>query len=242
MIIFLRFQAICRSFACLVLLSAYLLPAHAELWARDLDGNDTTVEAYFDDQLNLTWLADANWAKTSGDDSDGALSWQDAMKWADQLQIQGIDGWRLPSMTDLGPLGCDFSFTATDCGYNVNTSSSEIAALFYNTLNNQAEFTPTGYFQGGYGYPNPGPFSNWNYQGNLFWFGRENTADPAQAWFFSTGNGMQNLALKDQELRAWAVRSGDVAWVTAVPEPSAPWMLLSGLVVLATIGQRYKQR
>jgi hypothetical protein len=34
------------------------------LQGRDLDGNLTTFEAYYDTALNITWLADANYAGT----------------------------------------------------------------------------------------------------------------------------------------------------------------------------------
>lgn len=35
------------------------------LQGRDLDGNLATFEAYYDTVLGITWLADANYAKTS---------------------------------------------------------------------------------------------------------------------------------------------------------------------------------
>ena len=34
--------------------------------------------AVYDTDLNITWLADADYAKTSGYDADGLLSWPDA--------------------------------------------------------------------------------------------------------------------------------------------------------------------
>ena len=45
--------------------------AQAELLGRDLDGNAATYEAYYDDQLNITWLADANHVKTQYTESGG---------------------------------------------------------------------------------------------------------------------------------------------------------------------------
>ena len=45
------------------------------LQGRDLDGNLFTIEAYYDTALNITWLADANYAKTSGYDADGLMNW-----------------------------------------------------------------------------------------------------------------------------------------------------------------------
>lgn len=51
----------------------------------------------YDDVLNVTWLQDANYAKTSGYDADGLLMWDMAMVWADGLVYQGYDDWRLPT-------------------------------------------------------------------------------------------------------------------------------------------------
>jgi hypothetical protein len=49
-----------------------------------------------DDVTDLTWLADANYAQTSGYDTDGIMSWDDANAWAVSLNISGVTGWRLP--------------------------------------------------------------------------------------------------------------------------------------------------
>jgi hypothetical protein len=51
----------------------------------------------YDDDLDITWLADANYAMTSGYDSDGMMTWSNAITWAGQLQYSGHDNWRLPS-------------------------------------------------------------------------------------------------------------------------------------------------
>jgi hypothetical protein len=64
-----------RLFACLgvfLLSSTHTVAVSAQgTWlitqrARDFDGNPATVEGYYDAYLNLTWLADANYALTSG--------------------------------------------------------------------------------------------------------------------------------------------------------------------------------
>jgi len=39
----------------------------------------------------------------------------------------GFNEWRLPTVTDLGNDGCSFAYTGTDCGYNVNLATSEMA-------------------------------------------------------------------------------------------------------------------
>ncbi|MBL8500649.1 MAG: hypothetical protein JNL77_08740 [Nitrosomonas sp.] len=47
--------------------------------------------------IDITWLADADYAKTSGYDADGVMNWPDAKAWVAGLSIGGITGWRLPT-------------------------------------------------------------------------------------------------------------------------------------------------
>ena len=39
----------------------------------------------YDTHFDITWLKDAKYALTSGYDSDGLMSWPDAMSWASNL-------------------------------------------------------------------------------------------------------------------------------------------------------------
>jgi hypothetical protein len=96
------------------------------LKARDLDG-DGAADAFYDTELNVTWLRNAN--------ANGLMAWDSAKTWANNLVVGGFGGWRLPFVVDTGMPGCDFSnFGGTDCGYNVQTKSgatvhSELAHL-----------------------------------------------------------------------------------------------------------------
>ena len=66
---------------------------------------------------------------------NGAQNWSTANTWANNLVFGGYSDWRLPTMIDTGASGCDFSYAGgTDCGYNVDTATSEIAHLFHVTL------------------------------------------------------------------------------------------------------------
>jgi len=90
-----------------LMLSASLLlasQANAGLIERAItDVTFGTVQAYYDDVLDLTWLKDANFAKTSGYaatgvSSDGKMTWAAANTWAGQLSIGTFDDWRLTSL------------------------------------------------------------------------------------------------------------------------------------------------
>ena len=90
----------------LVGLSVFALPSTAALYDR---GNGLI----YDDVLDITWMQDANFVKTSGyaaaninpDNSDqsffadGSIGWVAAKTWAAQLNYQGFSDWRLASAT-----------------------------------------------------------------------------------------------------------------------------------------------
>lgn len=50
----------------------------------------------YDVERNITWLKDANYAKTVGRAADGQMTWQQAKAWVAGLTYRGISGWRLP--------------------------------------------------------------------------------------------------------------------------------------------------
>lgn len=50
----------------------------------------------YDVERDITWLQDANYAKTLGRPNDGQMTWPDAMAWVGGLNYRGITGWRLP--------------------------------------------------------------------------------------------------------------------------------------------------
>ena len=80
-------------------------------------------QAYYDTVADLTWLADANYAQTSGYDVDGLMSWQAANAWAAQLTVGGVSNWRLPDTIDVGNDGvtCSNPFQGVDYGFNITT-------------------------------------------------------------------------------------------------------------------------
>ncbi len=234
-----------RLLAGLVLAAGLSAPAHAALQGRDLNGSVGSFEAYYDTDLNITWLADANYAKTSGYDADGLMTWSQANTWAAQLSFynpltnETIDNWRLPTTTDTGAADCNFAYSGTDCGYNVDPASSEMAHLFFTELGNISAYNTSGAFVGGssgvnWGLVNKGPFTN--FQSGYYWSGTEYAPSPSGAWLFGTGDGFQFLDGKSDSLYALAVRPGDVA---AVPEAQTYALMLAGL---GLIGWRARRR
>ncbi len=199
----------------------------------------TDYQAYYDDVLDITWLADADYARTSGYDSDGRMSWDQAQAWVGSLDTTnhlGVTGWRLPTVTDSGAAGCDYAYIGTDCGYNVDTSTGEMASLFYDTLGYQAWFDTSGNERstGDYGISCPSscntdPFSNVRRYG--YWSGTEYVPDTNRAWFFHFQEGKQSNPYKNGYVYAWAVVDGDIA-ASVVPVPAAIWLFGSALAGL----------
>lgn len=201
----------------------------------------------YDTDLDVTWLKDANYAKTSGYDADGLMTWSDAVTWAanlsyyDSVRDVTYDDWRLPTTTDTGTPGCNWAYSGTDCGYNVDPAS-EMAHLYFVELGNLSYYTTTGAIGGAYaGGANPsstldnvGPFIN--FQSYNYWSGTEYAQDPTYAWVFYTGYGYQYGLGKTYSFYVLAVRPGDVA---AVPEAQTYALMLAGL---GLVGWRARRR
>jgi len=185
----------------------------------------------YDSTRNITWLADMNYAKTSGYDSDGLMTWSQATAWANNLVFGGYDDWRLPTLNP-SDTSCSNSFNPGG-GYGLqyygyNCTGGELSGLFVSDLGNRANesvLTQTG--DTAEQITNLALFSN--VQSVFYWSGTEYAPDPSLAWGFNASIGYQRLDVKVYAFNAVAVRPGDVA---AVPEPQPITMLLTGLGVL----------
>ena len=225
--------------------------ANAALVGRDINGiavagNAASSVFLYDTVLNVTWLRDAN--------ANGLMNWSQANTWAANLTVGSYGGWRLPTMIDTGAAGCDFAFSGTDCGYNVQTKSgnltqyevgqtvySEMATLFYSTLGNNAYWNTAGAGpQTGWGLTNIGDFLN--LQSAAYWSGLDYALSTNVSWLFDTYGGGQGNGGKADSLSALAVRPGDVLAPSAVPIPAAAWLMLSGIGVLGAAARRKANR
>lgn len=168
----------------------------------------TDFQAYYDDQLDITWTADAN--------INGGDTWNNQVGWADGLTIDGIGGWRLPNM-DVNGDG-----TVVDC------IAVTQAACMDNENGHLFRYGAGTTFDGGITVSNPGDFSNIQRD---YWSNTE-FRRPEFALIFDFGSGAQAPSPKSFINFAWAVRPGEV------PIPAAAWLFGSGLIVLLGIARR----
>ena len=219
------------------------------LLGRDLDGNAATVEAYYDTVLDITWLADANYAQTSGYDSDGEMNWADANAWAAGLNIDGVTGWRLPDTAPVDGVAWDHTGAldgSSDYGYNISAPGSaypgstgnELAYMYYNNLGNLGYWDTDGIGpQSGWDLNNPGPFAN--VQSDNYWTGTASAQFSDNALYNDFYYGRQYLCRTTCQFHAWAVHDGSVGvTVSSVPIPAAFWLFSSGLIGLISIAKR----
>ncbi len=192
----------------------------------------------YDDVLNITWLKDANYAKTSGFDGDGQMDWNTANAWAGNLvyhdSVRNIDysDWRLPTV----PARCN---SGPSCvGNQIDPSDSELAYMYSVNLGNTSQLDNDGNPNPGWSNPPNASFQDaangnaansfTNLESYGYWTEREWTGNPDTAWFFNPAFGNQLTEYKIDEFHGWAVRAGDV---TSVPLPGAIWLFGSALIV-----------
>jgi len=170
----------------------------------------------YDTDRNITWLADADYARTSGYDADGQMGWSAAVAWADNLIYGGYSDWRLPIILPFDT-SCD---SRNQGGGGLYCTGGEMEHLFYQELGGQALQSILTTHN-----------ANFNLFSNLadfYWSGTKYGPTYNFGWYFTFGAGAVNADFNPDPIHyAWAVRTGDVA-STSVPEPGTIWLLLAG--------------
>ena len=219
-------------------LLAFTLPAQAALIDRGLHDADGVpggpmVRLIYDDDLNITWLGDANFGAGSPFDdgvstTDGSMSWQNAVDWAESLTVGGFTNWRLPTTTQ-PDLSC--SIQSPSGGAGQNCTGSELGHLYNTELGGfWFEINSRRILKS---FPSV-PFTNVQENGgnpdlnvppDYYWSSTEDSLLPAvRAWGFAWGGDNQELLPKEEVMArfAWAVRDGDV--------PPVPGVISQGLL------------
>jgi hypothetical protein len=231
---------------------------NAALVARDLDGNSATAEAYHDTTQGITWMRDtralANAYGLATTMTHAAATSSLANFNADTTHNHGYSGWRLPGAAGvhtIGGAGCQFGFNgSTDCGSNVDTSSSELAMLFHGMLGNLSDRDSAGQFRPGtaavdFGLVNEGDFVDLDgigyWSGTASWrliFGQQVAGHVT----FHMGSGTQSIGTAAALNAAWLVHDGDIGGAVgpanAVPLSSSLSLAAMGLALLGTLRQQ----
>lgn len=168
-------------------------------------------KAYFDPNLNITWLANA--------DLVGETTLAGANSGLASLVVEGVSGWRLP-LADINNDG-----VAVDCkGKTVDTCSTDNELSFMLNIRGVSAAAP-------------GPFGN--LRADWYWTLSDAPYNLPRvyAWQMndSSQSGLGDAHPDNVGLRTWAVYDGDVA---VVPVPAAVWLFGSGLLGLVGFSMR----
>lgn len=155
--------------------------------------------AYFDPQVNVTFVANTN--------SQGQLSYQSAMDWAAGLDIGGITGWTLPYFTPGPTAGCDeacliaqglFAYLYHIRGITASAPGpfTNLGGIYW-ASNNNFEYSIGAYVNAQYNFDTG--------FGNVFFGSPTNLAN---AWAYKAGDPLNGLNVE----------------LSAVPLPAAIWM------------------
>jgi len=149
---------------------------------------DSGFGLIYDRELNLSWLKDANYAKTVGRSPSGGMTWYEAMSWVAGLSYCGVRGWRLPSAFNLDGSGPCIGDNCTDNELGrLLTTAKSVSALNF-----------------------PDPFST------IYWTATEDSEEFAYGFKLAglkqgkvekAGDSSVNLFV----FLAWPVHDGDVA-------------------------------
>ena len=169
-------------------------------------------QAYYDDQLGITWAQNA-------DTANGALLYANANDFVSNYSIDGIDEWRLPSADVNGDTTIENCATAMEAACKDN----EMGYMFYYNIGADQFTNP---FVTG----DPAVLALFpEFMANFYWSGTVVSATTAAHFNFNNGSNGESSFLLNSALFIWAVHDGDVG---AIPLPAAVWLFVSGLAGL----------
>lgn len=201
--------------ACACTLLSLTFTADADLVGRlAATPGGTNYQAYYDTELDITWTANAN------ANINGTATWKDQVTWVAGLDINGVTGWRLPSMDVNGDDA-------------IAKCTTDQAACKDNELGHLFNYGAGTVFGSGITFNSPSPFSN--IQSDRYWTTTEGTYDNSDRWVLLMNNGKQEARGTSNLEHAWAVKSGDVR---TMPVPAAVWLFGSGLLGMIGAARR----
>jgi len=216
-------------------LAATLIFTHAAQGAL----HDRGGGLLYDDVLDVTWLQDANYAKTSGQHSTGKMSYAEAGKWVKTLVyrdlVRNVDhtGWRLPKVEPVSGDTFNHEFRldgSTDEGYNITSPRSEFSYMYYVNLGLDGWWTKDGQHPKTFGVMKSWT-AVWSGQADLglvknlqtdgYYCTSPGKPYPSPAvWIFTTSEGNQRDGLRRPDAGfVWPVHDGDIA--AGVTRPAA---------------------
>lgn len=164
------------------------LPSNAALVSRlETSPGSGVFQAYYDDQLGITWTTDSK--------INGVTTWDNQFNWITGLVLNGVGGWRLPNM-DVNDDGIIVS-----CGGG-STSATQC-------LDNEYGYM---YWENGITHSTPGPFLN--VSGN-YW--SSTGGPPQRDIFGFNVANIGVLNVNGGLAGAWAVADGDVFTPVPIP-------------------------
>lgn len=179
----------------------------------------------YDSDLNVTWLQDS-YAKSYNYDIDASMIWTRANTWANDLiyfdSVRNVTytDWRLPTGSICSDTGICFG--------------GEMDHLYYNELGGVTYGSITSHHNDNY-YLFNNLFNSW------YWTSTEYVHNTGIYMAFSMGSGTYQPTYDfGPQYYVMAVRDGDVASISTIPEQTSYVMLLSGLVLLGIYSGKRK--
>ena len=187
-----------------------------------LGGND--YQAYYDDQFDITWIADASYALSESygwsiNQPTGTMTAANAASWVNDISFAGFSSWRLPTMDK------DSDGNIEDC--RLTWSSACYDNEFY-SLKGYVNFGATEpMFSDHFGFSNVYNQNYWSSTASQV--NSQGVPDRFYTYRFNV-NGIDD-SNGSSPFAAWAVADGDV-FASNVPVPAALWLFGSGLGLL----------